>query len=481
MRLPFPLPPRPSLFVAGLAVLGAGSVGCHSTDAPAPRALDLALPPAFTAAEATAPIVAGAWWQALDSDSLDALVIEALANNHDLAAAAARIASAEAQARIAGSARKPAVGLNASRNRAKNIFVGLPVPGGNVLESTATQWGVSLDIAWEADLWGRLSSTVRAAEADAVATAFDFEAARQSLAAQTTKAWIAWRLAAGQDGLAARTLETYRRDLQLVQDRFEAGLASNFDLRLSRARLEGALAETEATDAAVEVAGRQLETIVGRYPAGELATEDELPGLPPLPGAGVPSELVQRRPDLRAAAMRVAGADARLDAARAERFPSFAIAASTGRVSDMFDDLSDDDFSVWSFLLSLAQPIYQGGRIDAGIDFADATALALLEGYAQTALIAFLEVESSLAVDAPLAAQEAALGRALEEARVAREIAEERYRAGLDDLFVVLEADRTALQAERTLLEVRARRLDARVDLHLALGGDIEPMTPASL
>lgn len=447
---------------------------CRSTDPPPPRTLELAVPDAFAGGTAGA-VPGGAWWESFGSAPLDDLVAEALTANRDLRAAAIRIEAAEAQARITGSARRPSVNLSGSRQRQKNIFVGLPIGGGGVLESTFTNWGVSLDVAWEADLWGRLSSAQRAAEAEVVATALDLEAARQSLAAQTVKAWIAWRLAAGQDALAGRTLSTYERDLELVRDRFEAGLASSFDQRLAKARYESAAATVQATSANVEVTVRQLETLLGRYPAGGLAPDEPLPTVPPVPTVGVPSELVQRRPDLRAAAMRVAAADAELESARAERYPKFQLSASTGRVSDMFEDLSDDDFSVWSLLLALAQPLYQGGRIEAGIDFADASSRALLESWAQTTLVAFLEVESTLVVEDNLVEQEAALGRALEEASAAREIAEERYRAGLDDLSVVLEADRAALDAERNLLDVHARRLDARVDLHLALGGDLEP------
>lgn len=446
---------------------------CRSTEPPPPRTLDLAVPDAY-ASGTDEEVSGGAWWETFGSSHLDGLVVEALAQNRDLRAAAIRIEAAEAQARITGASRRPAVNLNANRTRQQSVFVGLPIPGGpNVLSNTFTQYGVSLDVAWEADLWGRLASAERASRAELEATELDLQAARQSLAAQTTKAWIAWRLAAGQADLAARTLATYERDLELVGDRFEAGLASSFDQRLARARYESASATVQASTAGVEVAARQVETLLGRYPSGELALDDPLPVVPPVPAVGLPSELVARRPDLRAAAMRVAAADAQLDAARAERYPRFNISGSAGRISDVIDDLSDSDFDVWSLVLGLAQPLYAGGRIEAGIDAADAGARALLEAWAQTALVAFFEVESALVVEDNLVEQEAALGRALEEARAAREIAEERYRAGLDDLSVVLEADRAALDAERSLLDVHARRLDSRVDLHLALGGDL--------
>lgn len=450
-------------------------VACRAPEPPSPADLDLDIPETFVQENAAGSVVDGPWWENFGSVDLDALVLEALERNRDLRAAALSIDAARAQARIAGSARMPTVDLGLNRNRFKNVFVGLPIPGSSgVLSSTATSWGVSLDVAWEADLWGRVGATVRAAEAQAIASALDFEAARHSLAGQTAKAWIACRLAAGLRDLGSKTSDTYRRDLELTSDRFEAGLVSNFDQRIAKARLESSLAQEQAAEANLDAALRQLETLCGRYPAGRLALDGQFPDAPSLPGVGVPSQLLERRPDLRAAAMRVASADASLEAARKERFPRFVINASTGRISDMIDDLTDDDFTVWSLVTALAQPIFQGGRIDATIDAADANAKALLESYAQVALVAFLEVETALAVEEHLVAQQAALERAVNEAEAARSIAQDRYSSGLDSLSVVLEADRTALDAERSLLNLRAQRLDARVDLYLALGGDLE-------
>ena len=176
-----------------LVLLTAGLLGgCRVSSADHRESLPLEVPGAWTAPEGEAALPPAAWWQAFGTPELDALVVEALVQNHDLAAAAARVRAAEAQARIAGASRLPAVNLASSAARNKQIFVGLPVPGGSdVLESLNTSYGVSLDVSWEADLWGRLSAERGAAAGDLLAAAEERRAAELSLAGQTVKGWLA--------------------------------------------------------------------------------------------------------------------------------------------------------------------------------------------------------------------------------------------------------------------------------------------------
>ena len=415
------------------------------------------------------------WWAAFASPELDALVQEALASNRDLGVSVARLRAAESSARIAAGARRPTAGLEADARRQKQIFVGLPVPGADVLESLSTSYGVSLALDWELDLWGRLAAEARAAQGELVASAADLAAARLSLAGQTVKAWLAWQEARLSGELARRTLANHERSAESVRRRFAEARASALDLRLAEANVADAraLVESHAADEASAV--RQLELVVGRHPSGAVLGAAQLPALPATPPAGVPSELLARRPDLIAAQARLVASDARLAAARAALYPSLRLTGSVGRTSAEPEDLLDPDFGIWSLAGSLAQPLFEGGRLRAGVDLADARVAEAVASFESSWLKALAEVETQLASEEVLARLELEQERASAAASAAAQSAQERYDAGLEGLLAVLEAQRRALDAETRWIGVRQRRLAARVDLHLALGGGFEP------
>ncbi|MCZ6598919.1 MAG: TolC family protein, partial [Planctomycetota bacterium] len=190
--------------------------------------------------------------------------------------------------------------------------------------------------------------------------------------------------------------------------------------------------------------------------------------------AGLPAELLRRRPDLRSLEERLRAADLRLYEARADLYPRLSLSGGAGRTSETADELSKGDFDIWSLAANLTQPIYQGGRLRAGVDLADARVAEALANLEQGLLIAFAEVETALAVDDHLAGRESSLRTASDHAAAARNIAEERYSSGLTALIAVLETQRRALNNESEWLAARRERLVARIDLHLALGGGFE-------
>ena len=214
--------------------------------------------------------------------------------------------------------------------------------------------------------------------------------------------------------------------------------------------------------------------MAGRYPARRLEVPQDLPHVPgPVP-AGLPSDLVRRRPDLAAAERRLAAADARLASAKAERYPRLSLTGSGGRSSDELNNLLDGDFTVWSLAGNLLQPLFQGGRIDANIDLSSARVKEVLEQYVSAVLKAFLEVETRLAAERFLEERTAHLEAASRHADAAAALAESRYRAGLENYITLLDSQRTALLTRSRFLEVRRLRLENRVDLYLALGGGFE-------
>lgn len=413
------------------------------------------------------------WWNEFGSTNLTATVEEALAANHDLKIAVARLDAAAASARIAGADLYPRADFGFDARRAQQNFVGLPIPGaeGRVLKSRSTTYGAALNLSWELDLWGRIRARKAAARADAEASENDLWGARNSLAGQTVKTWLATIEAARQLQLATATAETYRTTAEQVRERYERGIRSPLDLRLALASESSAKALAALRQSQYESAQRQLEIILGRYPAADLGQTNDLPTLSGGVPAGLPSELLGRRPDLVAAEKRFAASAARVREAKAALFPRISLTASGGRSSAELEDLLSAQFNVWSLAANLAQPLLQGGRLRAGIKLEQAFNRQALETYLSSLLEAFREVETALADERHLLRQEQELARATEQSVAALRLAEERYRSGLETFAILLESQRRALESESQWLAVRRARLDNRVDLHLALGG----------
>jgi NodT family efflux transporter outer membrane factor (OMF) lipoprotein len=419
-----------------------------------------------------AALAAQDWLAAFGEPALSAYVEATLARNPDLQAAAARVERAAALARIAGAPLKPSVSASVSGARSRQNFIDLPfLPPGQILSNTSTNVAFGAAVSWEADLWGRLRAGARAALADLQASEAQYRGARLSLAAQTVKAWFAAVEAGQQVALAESTVASLEASTEQVRSRYEGGLRPSLDLRLSQANLEQERARLAARRDGRSRALRRLETLGGRYPAGGFDVAAALPPLPPAVPAGLPADLIARRPDLVEAERRLAAADSRWLQARRTLYPSVSLTAGGGTSSNELGDLLDGDFRVWNLAANLLQPLFQGGRLRAGVQAADAGAREALAGYAATALRAYAEVENALESERALAEREAHLTLAVEQAREAWRLAEQRYRSGLADYVTVLEAQRRALAGESEWLGVRRLRLDNRVDLHLALGG----------
>ncbi len=442
------------------------------------RPPDISVPAAdrWTAADPLPGEVRGQWWITFSDKGLNAAIEEALDRNYDLRAAAARIAAATAQARIAGAALRPQVSASLSRARQKQNFIGFPIPGaeGRVLTTTFTNAGASLDISWEADLWGRIRAGKFAAVADLEASREDLRGTKLSIAAQTAKAWFAATETHQQVALAEATVENYRKNVASVRARYERGLAPSLDLRLAQSDLLRAQALREERKAQGDRSVRQLEILVGRYPKGNLIEGGTLPQLPePIP-AGLPADLVNRRPDLVAAERRLLAASARAREAKGSLYPSFTLTTSGSYVDNKLSDILRGDFQAWSLIGGLLQRIYEGGRLRATVKLNLARSEEAEAVFAQAVLNAYREVETALAAEQIIERRLHDLEASVEQALAARKLAEDRYRGGLVDIITVLSSQRSALDAENSLLAVRRQLLDNRVDLHLALGGGFE-------
>ena len=467
-----------------LVVSAALLYGCGSTGSIETPNLELAPPDHFehSASEEPANEPAKAL-EDLGDQVLVELIREALSNNPSLGIASANVDRALAAARIEGAALVPqaSAGLNGSRR--KQNFIGFPIPGSadSILSTTSSNYGLSLNVSWEVDLWGRLRAAKASAYADAAAAQEDLDAARLSIAAQTARAWLLLLEANRQVELAERTLESRLRGERSMQRRYAGGLVSALELRLARTQTASVEAQLANRQEQRDASTRALEILLGRYPEAELTASGDLPPVPTRLDAGVPADLLSRRPDLRALERRAFAASADLRSARRARYPSFSLTGSTGTASDSLGDLLDGDFSVWSLAAGLLQPIFQGGRLRAGVSFADAGVDAAVASWLQATLSAFFEVERALAAQATIEARVAALERAATESRAAEELALDRYRNGLTDYLNVLESQRTSFTSDSLLLSARREQLDNRVDLILALGGRIGPEDASSV
>ncbi len=450
-------------------------LGCATSPPAADPDIGIKVPGGWTApglVDDGAPSGDPGWWASFDDTGLNTVVEECLGNNHDLRLAALRVDRAAAQATISGADTLPALSLQADGAKSQRNFIGFPIPGmQGIPRNRFSNYGASLNLSWELDIWGRVRAGRSAALADQEAALADFHGARLSLVGQTCKAWFASLEATRQVELARATLENYISSEKQVRERYERGLRSALDLRLARANLATAEDNLEANRARRDGAIRQLELLLGRYPAGAIEAAGQLPGIPGKVPAGLPSELLARRPDIQALQRRLAAQEERLYQARVSLLPRISLSGSTGTSSNELQDIVDRDFSVWSLAANLFQPVFQGGKLLAGLNLADANVREALENYVKNALRAFSEVEGALALETYLARREAALTRAVEQSQSARELAEDRYARGLDGIITLLSAQRDAFRSESQLLQVRRLRLDARVDLHLSLGG----------
>ncbi|RBP37695.1 NodT family efflux transporter outer membrane factor (OMF) lipoprotein [Roseimicrobium gellanilyticum] len=411
------------------------------------------------------------WLADFGNGELTRLVDEAIAKNPDLKATAARVTQARAQVRIAGADLWPqaATDFNARRNQSASgqRFVGVG--------QRSNRFELGLDVSWEVDFWGRIKDQRGAAVADAEAAAEDLHAAKLSLAANVVKGAVTLVESKEQVRLAEDNVNSRRTHLQIVERQLERGLDSDraaLDVSLSRADLARAEESLALRKRASDEARRVLEVLLGAYPGGKETGLSALPTVKLKVPAGIPSEVLLRRPDIRAAERRLEASLREESAAKKAFLPSFNLTGGTGLSTEDLSFLIDQGSVVWTVAGNVAQQIFQGGRIKANVDLARARYEEALALYASTATTAFKEVESALSAEAYLLEQEAALERASTEAARSVQLATGQYERGLVDILTLLDAQQRAFDARSALAVIKAQRLRNRADLHLALGGD---------
>jgi len=390
----------------------------------------------------------------------------ALANNPDIAAAAARLEEAGFNTRSARAGQFPSLSAGGGASRSRGNSAGGGFDFGSIINNRQS---ASLDAQWEVDVWGRIRAGVTAADASRDAAAGDYEAAKQSIAAQTAQAWFDLVAAGKLSALAQERLDSFQSTYDLVNRRFELGTADFGALELARTDVEMARASINERKNARDQAARSLAALGGSYPSAGKKSGN-WPALDRGVSSGIPSTLLEQRPDIYSAYRRIAAADANVEVAHRDLFPSFLLTSSGGQQSSALRDLADSNFTVWSIAANLSAPIVDGGRRRAELGAANARAKQALANYRSTVLNAFREVENALGSELYLKNQEQATARALDAARSAEDRNSRNYESGLVEILTVLEAKRRRFNSEESLIQLKNLRFQNRVALALALG-----------
>ena len=443
-------------FLAGLASIFLVS-GCTGVSTFGDKA-NPSLPASYSASAIPKLEVEDSLLALFSDKQLRATVSRALSRNPDLLATRAKLEEVGFNLSKAKGAQLPSLGGSGSAGRDQAAD-----------GTRKTTFSAGLDASWEVDIWGRIRSGVSAAGADQASAAADYEAARQSLVAQTMQAWFEMVGAEHGRQLDERRVSSLSSTQKLVQRRFELGQASLADTDLALTDLENARADLEASTDRRDQAARQIRVLTGDYPDAQIQSAS-WPSLRRTVPSGVPSDLLRQRPDIAAAYQNILAADSRVKVAHADLFPSFVLTTSGGQQSNKLADLARSGFDYWSIIGNLSAPIFEGGQRRAELGAAGKRAEQAFHNYQGIVLNALREVEDALGSELYLAREEKSRLAALEAAQRAYDSSLRDYEAGVTDLLSLLESQRSVFATEQQTINLKTARLSNRVALALALG-----------
>lgn len=443
------------LLLSGCATISDPPVDLASREAP--------IREQFSAPHAAGQSVSPAeenWILAFNDPVLVSLIDEAIEYNPDLRLAAAAWAESQARIRVARSYLSPQLDAVGGLNRSKSRTIGSSM-------STDTRSSIEASASWELDLWGRVRASSMSAELSAEAARLQYASSRQSLAAAVVDAWILAIQANEKLLIDLDLLESEQRTAKITNDKVDAGVGTQLESALVQANVALAQASVTADHSAIAELTKALEALLGRYPSAELEIASTLPSFPGEIALGVPSQLLDRRPDIVAADRMVASAFYWTESAKAAKLPSLMLTGSIGAVLDPTDE-------IWSIGANLLAPIFNGGRLDAQVEIANAQQEQALAIYVRTAINAFREVENSLSNEQYLSEREIQLQLGSEHLKNASRIGENRYAAGILSIVDLMTIRRQDFLSRVDLLQVQTDRLRQRLALYRALGGSFD-------
>jgi NodT family efflux transporter outer membrane factor (OMF) lipoprotein len=420
-------------------------------------------------------VLRGAWWELFADLQLNALERQVDISNQNLVAAEAQVRQARALVRAARAGYFPtaAAGASVSRSRQSSNVGGVSGTAGSVSAPgrTTTEYALPLDVAWELDLWGRIRRTVESSRASAQASAADLEAARLSAQAELAQDYFELRALDRQKQLLDATVSAYEKSLELTRNRYAGGVASRVDVAQAETQLETAQAQAIDTGVQRALLEHAIAVLVGAPPANlSIPVAPLATAPPPIPG-GLPSALLERRPDIAGAERRVAAANAQIGVAQAAFYPTITLSASGGLVSSALSTLFAWPSRVWAIGAAISDTVFDGGLRRAQTDQALAVHDATVASYRQTVLTGFQEVEDNLAALRILADEARVQDDAVKSAQESVTLTTNQYKAGTVSYLNVITAQTIALTSQITAVEILGRRMTAAVLLIRALGG----------
>ena len=456
------------LLVAALALaLGGCAVGPDHQRPDMPDISSFKEAAGWVAAAPADALERGPWWQLFGDPVLDQLAARVDVSNQNVTAAVAAYAQARAVVREQRASLFPVVTLNGGANRSHSSSSSTSSSGGR----TGSRYDVSIGASWEPDVWGRLGRAVGSAQASAQASEADLASARLSAQGELAVNYLTLRQVDAQKALLDTTLAGFQRTLEITQNRYTAGIAAKTDVLQAQTQL----ANAQADEAGLLRQRAQLEhaiaVLVGQAPGNFLLPPAAWsPSVPDVP-VGVPSTLLQRRPDIAAAERGVAVANEQIGIARSAYYPSLPLGASYGFGASRVADLFSASASVWSLGLSAAQTLFNAGATTARVQGSEAAHAQAVARYRQTVLTAFQDVEDQLAATRVLLAQQDLRRQASQAADQVEQQVLNRYRSGQVGYTEVITAQATALNARRALVQAMADRQTTAVALIQSLGG----------
>jgi multidrug efflux system outer membrane protein len=414
------------------------------------------------------------WWEVFKDEDLQQLVKTALQQNYDLAEAVARVEAARANLGITRSDQFPQVGASGSLQFTRLSRDGSFTLPRSFVSSQNRNWGeASLNLlSFEIDLWGRLRRATEAARANLLSADENRKAVITTLVSDVATAYFTVRELDGELEISKRTLDTRRTSLQLVQARQGGGVATLLDLRQTEQLVDTAAETIPTLQQQIEQTENQISLLLGENPR-EVIRRDQFNEdlFPPEVPTGLPSALLERRPDIRAAEQNLIAANAQIGVARAAYFPQLSLSGFLGGQSTQLSSLFSGPHSAWSFVPQITQPIFTAGRLRSNVRLAEAQRDSALVQYQKTIQVAFTEVSNALIAHQRVresGVQQQALVATLEDRK---RLAYARYTGGVDTQLNALDADRDLLQAELDLRQIRLNELLSVVQLYKALGG----------
>ncbi len=457
--------PPPTVYRMGLTAVITGLLsGCTTIQKQPITAETVTMPSQWQTATVINAADEQHWLQRFDTPQLHLLVSEALDRNYTVRQAALLWQRAHKQSILSEKELEPTTTAKITANRSQTNSSGV--------SSHSSSHGLEISATWEPDLWNRLSDQQQATLVRENAAAADLMAARLSLVASLARNWFSAVEQQQQISLSEQRLRDYQYAKDIIEERYRNGITNALDLHLARS--EVAIAEEQLTRQRLELKQkvRTVEVLLGRYPSAQLEIRDTLPALKESIPAGIPSALLERRPDIQSSRKRLEAAGLEADIATRNRLPSISLTAKGGTSSGDLHHLLDWNYLVWSLLGNLTQPLFQQEKLKTEASLKQLDQQQAMIEYAETVMNALQEVENGLDTDHSQKLRAEALARAANESQLAAKLALSSYRNGLVDILTLLDAQQRAYDRQSAHLSALAARIDNRVFLHLALGGD---------